>query len=52
MLANALWIALYGFLIFWSLEAAYVIWQAYFNDGLPGFRNRRHAKAPRLSPRR
>jgi hypothetical protein len=50
MLATILRIGLYAFLIFWSFEAVYVVWQAYLNNALPRFR--RKAKVFRLVPRR
>jgi hypothetical protein len=35
MLAKVALICLYAFLIFWVLEAAYVLWRAYRNNVLP-----------------
>jgi hypothetical protein len=37
MLAKVLLIGLNAFLIFWALEAVYVLWQAHRNDALPRF---------------
>jgi hypothetical protein len=44
MLANVMLTGLYAFLIFWALQAAYVLWQAYRNNALPSFdRRQRHS---------
>jgi hypothetical protein len=37
MLAKILSTGLYAFLIFWALQAAYVLWWAYRNNALPSF---------------
>jgi hypothetical protein len=47
MLAMVLWIGLYAVLIFWSFEAAYVVWRMYRNNALPRFRFRRKSKLSR-----
>jgi hypothetical protein len=47
MLVTVLWLALYAFLVFWSFEAVYVLWQAYRNDALPRFRQRRKSNLSR-----
>jgi hypothetical protein len=52
MLKIALWLCLYAFLIFWSLEAVYMFWQFYRNDALPCFRFWRGASPSRPSPSR
>ena len=38
MLAKVMLTGLYLFLIFWVLQAAYVLWRAYRNNALPSFR--------------
>jgi hypothetical protein len=40
MLANVLLTGLYAFLLFWAVEAVYVLWQAYRNDALPRIKSR------------
>jgi hypothetical protein len=38
LLAKVVLTGLYLFLIFWALQAAYVLWLAYRNNALPSFR--------------
>jgi hypothetical protein len=46
MVATILWNALYALLIFWTLQAVYVLWRIYRNDAMgSGFRRFRK---PRL----
>jgi hypothetical protein len=47
MLANVLLTGFYAFLIFWVLEAVYVLWQARRNDAFPRFRSGRASKLVR-----
>jgi hypothetical protein len=47
MIANVLLTVLYAFLIFWAVEAVYVLWQAHRNDALPRWRNDRQSKLAR-----
>jgi len=47
MLAKVLLTSLYAFLIFWALQAAYVLWRAYRNNALPSF-GRGHTRSRRF----